>query len=74
MVKVVFPRWTDANANRTFRLQPFGGSLSEFRDFDGFCLPTHVEAGNQFGTEAYFPFFIANVTGITFPFKAGASR
>lgn len=74
MVKVVFPRWTDANADRTFRLQPFGGYLSEFRDFDGFRLPTHVEAGNQFGTDAYFPFFIVDVTAVTFPSPQRASQ
>ncbi|WP_347268880.1 DUF6544 family protein [Paracoccus sp. (in: a-proteobacteria)] len=65
-VTVVIPRWSDANPDKTWRLQPFGGHLSEFRDFGGFQLPTHVEADNQFGTDAYFPFFIADVTDITF--------
>ena len=73
-VTVVFPRWSDANPEKTFKLQPFGGSLSEFRDFDGFRLPTHVEAGNQFGTDAYFPFFIADITGITFPSQLASGR
>lgn len=66
-VKVELPRWTDANPDREFRLQPFGGYLSDFREFGGFHLPTHVEAGNHFGTDDYFPFFIADVTGMTFP-------
>lgn len=66
-VKVAFPRWSDANPDKTYRLQPFGGYLSEFRDFDGFRLPTHVEAGNQFDTDAFFPFFIADVSNIAFP-------
>ena len=47
--------------------QPFGGYLSEFREFDGFTLPTHVEAGNMFETDAYFPFFIVDITDIRFP-------
>jgi hypothetical protein len=42
-------------------------SLSSFR------LPTHVEAGNQFGTGAFFPFFIADVSEITSP-SPSASR
>lgn len=64
---VVFPRWSDANPEGVFRVQPFGGTLSEFRTFQGFRLPTRVEAGNGFGTEAYHPFFIAEVTEIRFP-------
>jgi len=68
-VQVVFPRWTNANADKAYRVQPFGGTLSEFRTFGGYQLPTHVEAGNGFGTPEYFPFFIADVTDIAFPSK-----
>jgi hypothetical protein len=64
---VSFLRWTSANPEKVYRLQPFGGYVSEFRAFDGFTLPTHLEAGNMFGTDDYFPFFIADVTGISFP-------
>ncbi|WP_296932028.1 DUF6544 family protein [uncultured Marinobacter sp.] len=70
-LQVSFDRWTNANAEKVHRLQPFGGYLSEFREFEGFVLPTHVEAGNFFATEDYFPFFIARVTDIEFP-KHGA--
>jgi hypothetical protein len=64
---VSFMRWSDANPEKVHRLQPFGGYLSEFRDFGGFTLPTHVEAGNMFETDDYFPFFIADVTSVVFP-------
>lgn len=64
---VTLLRWSDANPDKVHRLQPFGGHLSEYRDFGGFRLPTHVEAGNFFGTEAYFPFFIVDVLSIDFP-------
>lgn len=64
---VSLDRWSDANPDATFQLQPFGGTVSAFRDFGGFRLPTQVEAGNFFGTDAYFPFFIAEVTSISFP-------
>jgi len=66
-VTVVFQRWSDANPDRRFRLQPFGGYLSDFADFGGFRLPTRIEAGNFFGTEDYFPFFRVRVTAVRFP-------
>ncbi|MDX1500611.1 MAG: DUF6544 family protein, partial [Woeseiaceae bacterium] len=48
-VSVVLPRWSDANPEKTFRLQPFGGTLAGFETFDGYRLPTQIEAGNFFG-------------------------
>jgi hypothetical protein len=63
-VRVVFQRWSDANPGRTHQFQPFGGDLSEFRDFQGYRLPTRVLAGNHYGTPDYFPFFKARVTAI----------
>jgi hypothetical protein len=65
-IRVCFDRWSDANPEKQHRLQPFGGYLSEFQSFAGFRLPTHVEAGNHFGTDQYFPFFVADVTEVLF--------
>jgi hypothetical protein len=65
-VRVVFQRWSDANPEKTYRLQPFGGDLAEFQTFDGFRLPTRVTGGNFYGTDAYHPFFRAQVTEIQF--------
>lgn len=64
--EVVFQRWSNANPDNIFRFQPFGGTLSEFRNFYGFQIPTHVEAGNFFGTDEYFPFFKADVNDVRF--------
>lgn len=47
-VKIVFQRWSNANLEKTFQAQPFGGYLSDYRGFNGFRLPTRVEAGNHF--------------------------
>lgn len=63
---VVIPRWSDANADRRFRLQPFGGTLSEFRRFGGYMLPTRIEGGNFIGTPEYFPFYRAHVEQVRF--------
>lgn len=66
-VEVTFQRWSNANPEKIHRLQPFGASLSDFRDVEGYRLPFRVEAGNMFGTDDYFPFFVADVTEIRFP-------
>lgn len=65
-VSIKFMRWSDANSEKEYRLQPFGGFLSDFREVQGFRIPFNVEAGNMFGTEDYFAFYKANVTGVSF--------
>ncbi|HRW30178.1 MAG TPA: hypothetical protein P5227_09295 [Emcibacteraceae bacterium] len=62
-----FQRWTNANPEGVFRMQHFGGYLSDFKNFDGYMLPTSIEAGNNFGTNQYFPFFKVKVLKIDFP-------
>lgn len=64
---VSFMRWSNANPEKRYRLQPFGGTLSDFRQVHGYRLPFRVEAGNMFGTDAYFAFFKAEVSAIRFP-------
>lgn len=66
-LQVFLQRWSNANTDKTWRLQPFGGVMSDFRDVGGYRLPFHAEAGNMFGTDDYFPFFIADVSSIEFP-------
>lgn len=66
-VMVHFMRWSDANPDKTYRLQPFGGHLSDFREVQGFRIPFNVEAGNMLGTDEYFAFFKAKVTTVRFP-------
>ena len=63
-VRVIIARWSNENARRKYRLQPFGGYLSEFREFDGYRLATRVEGGNLIGTPDYFPFYRARVKQI----------
>jgi hypothetical protein len=66
-LRIVFPRWSDENPERAYRLQPFGGDLSGFETIAGFQLPTRVVGGNHYGTVLYRPFFRAEVTEVTFP-------
>ena len=65
--RVVIQRWSNANAEQVYREQPFGGYLSEFKEFGAYRLPTRVQGGNLIGTPDYFPFFKADVTAIRFP-------
>lgn len=64
--RVVIPRWSNANPEKTYRIQPFGGYLADFREFDGYTLPTRIEGGNFIGTEDYFPFYRARVDNVRF--------
>jgi hypothetical protein len=66
-VTAVFQRWSNANPDKVHRRQPFGATMSDFREVGGYRLPFRVEAGNLYGTDAYYPFFRAEVTSISFP-------
>ena len=66
-IKIVTQRWSNENSSKVFKEQPFGGTLSDFKNFDGFTLPTIVHGGNLIDTPEYFPFYKANVTSITYP-------
>lgn len=66
-VVVQFMRWNNANPEKIYGYQPFGGYLSDFREVQGFTIPFRVEAGNQFGTDTYFPFFRAQLKAVNFP-------
>jgi hypothetical protein len=63
---VKIPRWSNANPKGVYRLQPFGGDLSDFRLVSGYRIPFRVDGGNFFGTAAYFPFYRARIIGLQF--------
>jgi hypothetical protein len=60
--EVVGQRWSNANPDKVFRLQPFGGTMLAEGTFQGFTIPTEVAVGNHYGTEDYLPFFQARIT------------
>jgi len=60
------PRWSNANPQKIYRVQPFGGELSDFRTVEGFRVPFRVDGGNFFGTPDYFPFYRARVLELRF--------
>jgi len=65
-VEVWAMRWTDANPDKVFRLQPFGGRMLEMARHQGFLIPVQVELGNMYGTPEYAPFFLATITAAEF--------
>jgi hypothetical protein len=64
--EVVGMRWSNANADKRFRFQPFGGTVREEGSFQGLTIPTRVAVGNQFGTPDYLPFFQATITSVRY--------
>jgi len=62
VLEVVTMRWSDANPDKTFRLQPFGGNMEAETSFLGFTIPSLIKVGNHFGTDDYLPLFQAQIT------------
>jgi len=62
VLQIVTMRWSDANREKTFRLQPFGASVEAEATFGGFTIPSQLKVGNHFGTQDYLPFFQARIT------------
>ncbi len=60
--EVVGQRWSNANSEQRFQLQPFGGRFIAEATFQGLTIPVQISAGNHYGTEAYLPFFQARIS------------
>jgi hypothetical protein len=62
VLEVIGQRWSNANRDKRFRLQPFGGTVMAERQFGGFTIPSRVSIGNHYGTPDFLPFFQAEIT------------
>lgn len=60
--EMVGQRWSNANPEKRFQLQPFGGTVKAEHRFGGFTVPSRVSIGNHYGTPDYLPFFQAEIT------------
>lgn len=64
--EIVGQRWSNANAGKEFRLQPFGGTVEAEASFGGYTIPSRVSVGNHYGTGDYLPFFQAEIVRASF--------
>ena len=64
--EVIGQRWSNANPDKTFRLQPFGGTVAAERTFQGFTVPSRLSVGNHFRTDDYLPFFQAEIVNAVY--------
>jgi hypothetical protein len=61
--EIVGQRWSNANPEKVFRLQPFGGTIQADATFEGYTIPSKLSVGNHYGTNDYLPFFQAEISG-----------
>jgi hypothetical protein len=63
---IVGQRWSNANSDKRFRPQPFGGEILSQASFGGFTVPSRMVIGNGFGTDSFDRFFQAEVDAIRY--------
>lgn len=54
-------RWGNITDDQTWAYLPFGGTFPAEQTWDGFTIPSQIQAGWWFGTERYLEFFQATV-------------
>jgi hypothetical protein len=59
-------RWSNANADKQWRYQAFGGDIEAVGEFGGYRIPTRFSAGNHYGTPEYFAFFKCEIDSAEF--------
>jgi hypothetical protein len=64
--EIIGQRWSNANPEKVFELQPFGGTVEAEQTFSAYTIPSRLAVGNHFRTDAYLAFFQAEVTNATF--------
>src|SRR5690606_17272884 len=66
VIEMVSMRWSNENPDKSFRLQPFGGTIEAEAAFGGFTIPSRLKIGNHFGTDEYLPFFQVDIVDASY--------
>jgi hypothetical protein len=61
VLEVKLPRWGNQNIDKTWQYIPFGGTFAQEASFQGFTIPSQINAGRWVGTENYHSFFQATI-------------
>ncbi|NJO57607.1 MAG: hypothetical protein HC836_04235 [Richelia sp. RM2_1_2] len=61
LLTMSLPRWGDKTEDGSHTYIPFGGEVLEEITFQGFTIPSQINAGWWFGTDKYFNFFRATI-------------
>jgi hypothetical protein len=64
--EVVGQRWSNANEQKQFRSQSFGGTTAGEATFGGYRIPARLDVGNHYGTNEYLPFFQAEIVSVKY--------
>jgi hypothetical protein len=61
VLEIKLPRWGNKNIDKTWQYIPFGGKFTQEASFQGFTVPSQINAGWWLGTENYHSFFQATI-------------
>lgn len=61
LLSISLPRWSDSTEERNWQYIPFGAEIQAEATFDGYTVPTQMNAGYWFDTDRYSAFFQATI-------------
>lgn len=72
---VAFDRWGDPDGTGAWAFRPFGGSVSNYRTFDGLTIPAAGRIGWHYGTDRWAEgeFFRYRITGMDLLGRPGSA-
>jgi hypothetical protein len=66
VLEAKLPRWGNQTTDKIWQYIPFGGTFSQETSFQGFTIPSQINAGWWLGTEKYNVFFQATIEAADF--------